>query len=56
MLFASGLDDWDIVNRVDAPLQQRLRMLDKSGLIGSITGTITSSVGKTVSHCHQGYG
>lgn len=45
----TGLDDWDIIGPVDFPQQRAQGYLDG----GSLLGTLTSQVGKTVSRSMQ---
>ena len=45
-----GLEDWDIVRPTDvSPKSVSAQLLEKSGILGNITGSISTHVGKTVS-------
>ena len=46
----TGLEDWDIVRPADvSPKSVSAQLLEKTGILGNITGSITTQVGKTVS-------
>ena len=51
-----GLEDWDIVANKDVPHHRISQLIDKNSLLGSITGTITNHVGKTVSQVSKAMG
>ncbi|KAK3103717.1 hypothetical protein FSP39_021297, partial [Pinctada imbricata] len=54
--FEEGLDDWDIIAPVDVPQHRIYNLMDKNSLLGSLTGTISSGVGKTFSSMQRAMG
>ncbi|XP_046334579.1 TBC1 domain family member 25-like isoform X1 [Haliotis rufescens] len=54
--FEDGLDDWDVIAPADIPQHKVTNILDKASLLGAITGTITSQVGKTMTTVQRAMG
>ncbi|CAH1783631.1 unnamed protein product [Owenia fusiformis] len=54
--FEEGLDDWDIVAPGDIGTNRLSQLVEKSSLLGSITASVSSQMGKTVSTVQQALG
>ncbi|XP_021340089.1 TBC1 domain family member 25-like isoform X2 [Mizuhopecten yessoensis] len=51
--FEEGLDDWDIIAPVDVPQYKVSNLVERNSILGSLTGTISNQVGRTVSHMQR---
>ena len=51
-----GLDDWDIIAPVDVPQHRIYNLVDKNSILGTLTGSISSGVGKTFSNMQRAMG
>ncbi|XP_022299236.2 uncharacterized protein LOC111108042 [Crassostrea virginica] len=53
--FEEGLDDWDIIAPVDVPRYKMSSLLEKN-ILGTLTGTLSSGMGKTLTHMQRAMG
>lgn len=51
----TGLDDWDIIAPVDVPRYKMSSLLEKN-ILGTLTGTLSSGMGKTLTHMQRAMG
>lgn len=53
--FEEGLDDWDIIAPVDVPRYKMSSLLERN-ILGTLTGTLSSGMGKTLTHMQRAIG
>ncbi|XP_061187762.1 uncharacterized protein LOC133195824 [Saccostrea echinata] len=53
--FEEGLDDWDIIAPVDVPQYKMSSFLERN-ILGSLTGTLSSGMGKTLTQMQRAMG
>ncbi|KAK3579389.1 hypothetical protein CHS0354_029697 [Potamilus streckersoni] len=51
--FDEGLEDWDVIAPADIPQYRMITWLGRDSLLGSITGSISTHVGKTMSQMQK---
>ncbi|XP_059169134.1 TBC1 domain family member 25-like [Physella acuta] len=54
--FEEELEDWDVIAPAEIPHHRITSLLDKNSILGSITGTITQNLGKTVNSVQRAMG
>lgn len=52
---SAGLDDWDIIAPVDVPRYKMSSLLERN-ILGTLTGTLSSGMGKTLTHVQRAMG
>lgn len=56
MCILPELEDWDVIAPAEIPHHRITSLLDKNSILGSITGTITQNLGKTVNTVQRAMG
>ncbi|XP_041378086.1 LOW QUALITY PROTEIN: TBC1 domain family member 25-like [Gigantopelta aegis] len=51
-----SMDEWDVIAPVDVPQHKIANIIERNSLLGTITGTITSGVGKTMNTVQRAMG
>ncbi|KAH9490643.1 hypothetical protein Btru_052212 [Bulinus truncatus] len=54
--FEEELEDWDVIAPVEIPQHRISSLLDRSSILGTITGTISHNIGKTVNTMQRAIG
>ncbi|ESO90560.1 hypothetical protein LOTGIDRAFT_62468, partial [Lottia gigantea] len=54
--FEEGLDDWDVIAPTDIPQHKVSTIADKGSILYSITGTISSQIGRSVTSMQRAMG
>ncbi|XP_055881796.1 TBC1 domain family member 25-like isoform X1 [Biomphalaria glabrata] len=54
--FEEELEDWDVIAPAEIPQHRITSLLDKGSILGTITGTITHNLGKTVNTMQRAIG
>lgn len=53
-MFLVGLEDWDIIAPVDVP--RKMTSLLERNIFGALSGTLSSGVGRTLTHMQRAMG
>ena len=56
IVISGSMDEWDVIAPVDVPQHKIANIIERNSLLGTITGTITSGVGKTVNSMQRAMG
>ncbi|CAG5117893.1 unnamed protein product [Candidula unifasciata] len=54
--FEEEMEDWDVIAPTEVPQHRISSLLDKNSILGSITGTITQNLGRTVNSMQRAMG
>lgn len=56
MILFAEMEDWDVIAPAEIPQHRISSLLDKNSILGSITGTITHNLGRTVNSMQRAMG